>query len=172
MDIRSSILSTKSILVQGGDGTAIPAGMVGEKITWTTPPSGQTVTTVETDWTNAFITLTPGTWLVVATLSAIAKIGSGQAAGSYSAIRMKITDSSNNIVDGQYKTMDQFCYAASTAEAGIEVTTPFIFIKSVTSSTILKIRVLGDRTGGGNPGAINNTASVPSEFYAVRIAGG
>jgi hypothetical protein len=158
----SSVLGSTS-------GVAVPAGAIGEKITWTTPPSTQNLTTVEADWTNAFITLPAGTWDIKANLSVTAVLASGVAAGSYAASRIKITDSSNNIVENQYKTLDTNAHAATTAAASLGAVIPFAFTKSVAASTVYKIRVFNDRTGGGNAGIISNGNSVYSEFYAIRI---
>jgi hypothetical protein len=59
-------MSVKNVLFQGGDGTAIPAGMVGEKINWAVS-SGITISGANTNIgngsTTGVITLTPGFYL-------------------------------------------------------------------------------------------------------------
>jgi hypothetical protein len=166
--------SNSALYVQGpvkasATGTAIPAGSVGEKVTWTTPPSLQNVTTTESDWTNASITLTSGVWLVTANVFTVAQIASGQPAGAYAATRVKITDSSNNVIQNQYKTLAFFASSATTGIGGGETVLPFSFVASVSTTTTYKIRVVSDRSGGGNSGVLKNAPSGYSEFYAIRL---
>jgi hypothetical protein len=154
----------------GGSGEALPSGAVGEKITWTTPPSNQLVTTTESDWTNASITLSPGVWLVTANVFTKAEIAAGHSAGSYAATRIKITDTTNNIVQNQHKTLAFVCPSATTAVGSVQTVLPFSFVASISTSTTYKIRAVSDRTGGGNSGTLYNVTDSYSEFYAVRIA--
>ncbi len=56
-------MGVKSILQQGGDGTAIPSNMVGE-VKSATGASNITLTTTNTDYSVASVSLEAGTWLV------------------------------------------------------------------------------------------------------------
>jgi hypothetical protein len=159
--------STPKALTQVSSGA--PAWVaIGEKITWSSAPSSQSITTAETDWTNASIAMSAGTWLIVANLSVSVFTASGQGAGAYAAARLKITDTANNVID--YKSFVGSSAATTSAEAEFTGTVGFSMVKTFTESTTYKIRVLNDRTGGGNSGSLRNQNGLSSEFFAVRLA--
>lgn len=156
------------VSIQGRrNGSAITAGYVGERITWVTPPTTQTVTGTTTDWTNAFITLTPGVWWVQANISATAQ--NGATANSVTQIAVQITNSSNVVVQNQFKLIA----AGSTAAATnlVSAVIPFSFVANISAlSTVYKIRLLkADQVSAGT-GFVDNSLGSYSEFFAVRIA--
>jgi hypothetical protein len=148
------------------DGVAVPAGKVGEKITWTTPPSTQNTTTSVADWTNANLVLTPGVWLVQASVTA--GYTTGTTAGSSGYTRVLITDTSNNIV----QEMDKSASSQTAAAASSRITTalPFSFIANVSSNTTYKLRVAHVDSAGSGSGFVGNEGVLRSQFFAVRIA--
>lgn len=151
-------------IVGDTSGTIVPTGMLGEKITWTTPPAGQVFTTTEADWTNATISLTAGVWLVTANLNY--KVATAASSGSFGAIFAKITDSSNNIVDNQ----DKQAALSSESATGTSMvgTLAFNFVANLTTTTTYKIR--GRNNVAGSDTRLNNDATARSEFFAIRIA--
>ena len=146
-------------------GTAIAAGYVGEKVNWNNPAT-QTLTTSYVDWTNAYITLSAGVWLVLANVSMVYyTAASSGAQGNAAAI---ITDSSNNIISICDKSISTTAAAATSVR--IIGVLPFSFVSSVNSTTVYKIRIAkADRVGVGS-GLGFNELNVFSDFFAVRIA--
>jgi len=145
-------------------GSAIAAGYVGEKITWASAPSDQTITTTESDWTNANIVLTSGVWLVVANIQVYAETAA--TSGSSQSAIVRITNSSNTIIQNQ----DKLLYVKTTANVtnGIQTTLPFSFIANLSAaSTTYKIRCYITSAGTGT---IANRSLQYSEFYGIRIA--
>ena len=148
-------------------GNAVPAGYVGEKITWASAPSTQSVTTSYADWTNASITLTAGVWLVQANINCI--VTSGTTAGNDGELQIRITDSSNNVLQNLEKILRVKTPAnAETINAGC-LNFSGIFNYS-TSSNVLKIRIRMNNVNGTNSGTVYNAGTVYSEFFAIRIA--
>lgn len=148
-------------------GVTVPAGYIGERITWTSAPATQTATLSEADWTNATITLTPGVWQVYASIATV--VQAGTAAGSTCEIIVKITDSSNNIIQEMDKSVYISSGTVNTNPTMIAVI-PFSFVANVNSSTTYKIRTIrldGVSTGGGG---VCNQSTRRSQFFAVRIA--
>lgn len=155
-------VSARSVL---GDttGTTVPTGYVGEKITWSTPPSGQSLTTTETDWINAVINLTPGVWHIFANIQL--NYGCGATAGALGSSQFKITDFSNNVVQNLHKQLavggsNNICTSGITSSG----------IITLTSNASYKIRVFRFDSVGTNSGNVYNQATAYSEFYAIRIA--
>lgn len=148
-------------------GSAVPTGFIGEKITWVTPPANFTASTTEADWTNASLVITSGTWLIVANIQA--NLETGASAGNFSELRIKITDSSNAIVqqmDQQLSTRN----STGTNSTWVTSTLAFSFIANLNSSTTYKIRAQRvDGTGVGTA-TVYNSADKRSHFFAVRIA--
>jgi hypothetical protein len=93
-------MGVKSILQQGGDGTAIPAGMVGEvKIAELSGASATTLADTEIDVGSASITLSAGAWEIGYTATTLITRPSGSTEGAVGG-RLRITDSSNNVISG------------------------------------------------------------------------
>lgn len=148
------------------DGVAVSAGKVGEKITWNTPPASVTLTTTESDWTNATFTLTPGVWLVNYSIQTSANPPS--VAGAVLTSVVRVTDSSNAIVQNSDKQMT----AISPTAASLTINSIIAgsFIVNISSNTTYKIRIQKSESGGVGIGAVYNQSSARSEFYGVRIA--
>jgi len=144
-------------------GTAVPAGYVGERITWAVAPSTQALTLTETDWTNAVINLTAGTWQIFANIQI--SYDCGATAGSFGRSEFKVTDSSNNLIQNlnkQIATRGALNFVSSVLASSGVVT--------ISSNTSYKIRVLRADLTGANTGNVLNTTTAFSEFYAIRIA--
>lgn len=160
-------MTTKNILLSGGDGTQVPAGYIGEKITWVTPPVSQTLTTSLQDWTNASIVLTPGTWLIIASISTKYFTGTTAAADGYTQVR--ITDSSNNTVQEQENILSAG-QSPGTYSIFNRGTLSFSFIATLSAaSTVYKIRAAKGDNNGTGVGAVENDTLIRSRFFAVRI---
>lgn len=160
-------MANKQLLISSGDGAAIPAGYVGEKITWASAPSTQVATTSYADWTNASITLTAGVWLVQANINCV--VTSGTTVGNDAELQVRITDSSNNVLQNLEKILRvktpasaQMINAGCLAFSGI--------FNYATSSNVLKIRLRLTDVNGTNSGAVYNSSTTYSEFFAIRIA--
>jgi len=146
-------------------GSAVPAGYIGEKITWASAPSTAAITGTLADWSNATITLTAGTWLVVANITADAYTAA--TAGTYCQTNISITDSSNNVVQNQDKSIAALTPANSNMRN--LCTVAFSFVANLNASTTYKIR--GVRSSAtGNAGNFYNEAGYRSEFFGLRIA--
>lgn len=163
--------ATSNGLVKGGtvpgstSGAAIAAGYIGEKITWTTAPINQVLTTSEADWTNATITLSAGTWLITANI--YLDVFTGAVAGNNTSGYWKMTDSLNNVV----QLMDKSLLARTSAAAinDLQTTVSGSCAVSISSSTTYKIRAYYANGAGSGGAYIVNQAQARSEFYAVRI---
>jgi len=149
------------------NGVAIEAGKVGEKITWVTPPAANTNFTAEADWTNAYITLTPGVWLVIANVNAA--YGSATTSDSYGAVGVKLTTSANAIVENQDKTL-LVGFGDGTRGATIKGTIPLSCVVYPSSNTVYKLRGLKIDSSGTGVALLYNENNARSEFFAVRIA--
>lgn len=138
---------------------------LGEKITWTTTPINQTLTTSEADWSNASITLSAGVWLVVANIHF--DWATGSAAGNKTGVVAKITDSSNAVV----QNMNKLLVAATSAAVAINPAgiIPMSFIANISNTTTYKIRSLRVDYSGTGSAAITNSGGEFSEFFAIRI---
>lgn len=136
------------------------------KITWTTPPSTQNTTTSVADWTNANLVLTPGVWLVQASVTA--GYTTGTTAGSSGYTRVFITDTSNNIVQEMDKSVSS--QTAAAAASKVIAALPFSFIANVSSNTTYKLRVAHVDSAGSGSGVVGNENAIRSQFFAVRIA--
>lgn len=161
----ANVWTTPQAIPGRTDGATVPAGYPGEKITWTTPPGTQSATTTTTDWTNAFLTATPGTWLFFASIMATVATGSVALNASY--IVVSITDSSNNVV----QEMEKLIYISTSAANSItsETSLAFSFPAYISANTIYKIRIQRvDANGVGTASAIN-TATQRSQFFGVRM---
>ena len=146
------------------DGLAIPAGIVGEKITWVSAPSNLSLTTSMQDWTNAFITLTPGVWNVFANISIT--VNTASAAGDTEFAQIVITDSSNAIV----QEMDRLFLVKTVAAVvnSAQGNLSFAYQISVSVNTVHKIRALKTDLTGVGSASILNSAGQRSQFFAIR----
>lgn len=147
------------------DGAAVPAGFPGETITWTSVPASQSATTVEADWTNGFITLTPGVWLVMASVMAVYTTGATASNEGYTVVR--ITDSSNNIIQNSDKLVYGKTVAAVTNTC--ESSLALFFQVSITVPTVYKIRFYRVDVSGTGSGSVENSSVQRSNFFGIRL---
>ena len=147
-------------------GTNISSGYIGEKITWATPPTTQTSTTTLSDWTNAFITLTPGVWMVVANV--VATVVTGTTAGNGTANKVSITDSANTLINLWERRISVTTPAAAACTLWGVIA--FAGIVNISATTVYKLRIQLQNLVGTGSGDIRNATSDSSEFYAIRVA--
>ena len=162
----SELTSTNGVQHMGRtSGVAIEAGKVGQVVACSTLAT-QAMTGTITDWAGATITLGAGVWLIVANISASATANSG--AGYYATTWAQITDSANNMINNQLKSIS--VSAATATTPGLYGILSFSTVVYPTSATTYKIR--GQRTGdgGGLNGTLWHQVLYYSEFFAVRIA--
>jgi hypothetical protein len=150
------------------NGSSVGAGYVGEKITWATPPgSTQSLTTSFADWTNAFITLNKGLYLIQANVAL--DYTTGNVAGNQGNSYAQITDSSNSVIQEMDKAI--FFTTSAAISARFLGFIPFSFVANVTTDgTIYKIRVKRTDVSGTGTATVYNVDSARSEFFAIRIA--
>lgn len=167
-DLLRLATATQSGLVKGGtvpgstSGGSTSSGYIGEKITWTAPPSDQNLTTTETDWTNANITLPAGVWFVV--FNVTARYSTGGSAGDYGNAYVKVTNSSNTLVQSKEISIQSGASGISRIVAPISGS----FLVNLSGSTTYKMRVVMAHGQGTGTGTVYNSSST-SEFYAIRI---
>ena len=149
--------------------TAVTAGSgkVGEKVTWTTSPSTQSLTVTETDWTNATFTLSAGVWVI----TALVQLGytTGTTSGNGGAALCKLTDSSNTLIQTQYQQIG----ITTAANAAVQLTgiVAINCVETITSGTkTYKLRVLKADGIGVGSGTVYNQNTIYSTFFAIRIA--
>ena len=161
-------MTQKALLQSAGDGTAVPQGYVGQKITWSTPPAAETaLTTTETDWANASFQLTPGIWHIFCSVTAL--LITPAVIGAEAGIYLKITDGSNAVIN----QLDRSLYIRTQVAANAVSQSPIVMsdIITVTSTTTYKIRGQKYQSSGTADCRLYNTSpSSLSNFYAVRIA--
>jgi len=147
-------------------GSAIPAGMIGETITWTTAPASQATTTTLADWTNATFTLSAGVWMLYASIQASATCGT--TLGDQTTARVVITDSGGTTINNWDKRIS--VTQPSTGTARIFAPIPFSGILNISASTTYKIMVQKQDIAGTGSGDVRFASSDYSQFFAVRIA--
>ena len=141
-------------------GTAVPAGYVGQVITWAVAPIDQLATSTLTDWTNANLSLTTGSWIIYAGIQAFLI---GQSVGGGNNLNVSLTTTTNTVV--------QSIYPLTTATIGSSfggygtIVAPI----NVTVATVYKLRFNVLTTNNGGSGTISNSDG-RSYLYAVRIA--
>ncbi len=149
------------------DGGAPTAGKIGEKITWASAPSSYAVTTSEADWTNASITLTAGTWLIFANLNYA--LVTGATAGNDVDLYVKITDSSNTLLQNLFK--DLRCKTVANVVNAAAGCVSFNAVQVVPpGGATYKVRAYRVDNNGTNSATLYYVNSAYSEFFAVRIA--
>lgn len=146
----------KSKLTQGGDGTAIPAGMVGELISNGTH-SAVTLST-GANFTITSITLTAGVWDV----SGAAEVITGATTTTVASAGISLANNAFSTFSGEAVT---FAIISASATSTLIYPTPVRRIE-VTSSTPVYLVTRSDFSGGSA-----NTSSANSSFIrAIRIA--
>jgi hypothetical protein len=137
------------------------AGMPGEVITWETAPATKSFGTIE-DWSNAYLTLSKGTWLITASLQVFCWTATSNQ--SEAGVEAYITDSSNNIVQNQVRAFS--IRSVANAECAGSGTIAISFIETIpNNSTVRKIR--GAKIG--NNGYLAHESNRWSNFQAIRL---
>jgi hypothetical protein len=164
--------SNSALYVQGPvkaaeTGAAIPAGYVGEKVTWATAPTATVFGTSVADWTNATISLNPGVHLIIANIQTF--VESGTTAGNDSECNAQITDSAGTIIDTQSKSLR--AKSAATGQSGVNlgVVAMSTIVNVTAASTVYKIRAKRTDNSGTGYCELSNSAQKQSHFYAIRI---
>jgi hypothetical protein len=165
---------TGAVALSGGqvgktDGAAIASGYVGETKTWTVSPSDQAVTTTETDWTNAFITLPAGVWQIHVLVEAAVTTGSGTNVDCSNIITL--TDSSNTKIQDMSRVLRMSWVSATAGAVGQYGTLSMSCVVVPTGSTVYKLRVQRNDGGAAGTATVFGTGpTLKSNLFAVRIA--
>lgn len=163
-------MANKQSLQAAGDGTAVPAGYIGERITWTTPPTSANgiTTTTESDWLNATFTIGAGVWLIHVSGNVV--LVTGATSGNDVETFIKVTDNSSALIG----TMVTSARLKAVANVQAVATFPYCIQEVYTTSaasTLLKLRIKRtDNAGTGNTSTFYNEANNYARFFAVRIA--
>ena len=144
------------------DGVAVPANYIGQYITWVTPPGDMSLTSTVQDWPNATLILTPGVYLVGATVDTFL-VGQSVAGGNSNTVTL--TDSLNNVV----RLLRANWHDASVTNTRVGLTSSFSMILTVTSAQTYKLRAVLATTNNGGAGSVINSNG-GSLLYAFRIA--
>lgn len=174
-------MTQKSLLHSAGDGTAIPAGFIGEKIaasiTADTSTAGASGVNAEVDVTGASIALTPGNWMIHYHGTVFQSILAS--AGNLADARLRVTTSANVHVPGSATLSSNPYNGTSTAWSMYKQHSCAIPI-IVTANTTYKLRLQAnfDGTTGtckfhGDPASGTITGFTDSDtsaaFFAIRI---
>lgn len=145
-------------------GAAVPAGMIGERITWTSAPGNQALTTTMADWTNATFTLTPGVWQIFGSFFVTGTTATSTGAGA--TIAVQITDASNTVV----QNMESQMYIVNSGSSALTIgsTVALYGTVSISANTTYKVRF--QKAEAAATCLIYNTTFARSVFYAIRIA--
>jgi len=161
--VNNAVANTAGTPILGKtDGVAVGTGYVGQRITWATPPSGQTGYTNNSyaDWTNATLVLPAGEWAVYA------NICTSVDTSGVDGMTVQILDAtnSNTLVAGMRKDV---AFIPGIGASYI----PFAFRTSLASSTTYKIQAcLRHFSGTTTSVGTYNDDRLFSEFYAIRTA--
>ena len=148
-------MTQKALLQSAGDGTAVPAGYVGERIAFTS----RAVTPTAGGWvaTQSLVTLTPGIWLMFARV---------RQPNTFS-LDLAVTISTNNNNDSTGSLIDGVTWDTFGADqeggASIAFQKPLEVIHQNISTTTTYYGKVAVATG-------NNTPLTTIEGFAVRIA--
>lgn len=144
------------------DGVAVAGGYVGEKITWTSAPSTQSLSTSDSDWINATFTLTPGIWLIQYHIQYSLGVG---ASGDVS-LDLYLRDSSGNLI----QTANQQPRWAQAGAGTLFSVASCSVVESPSVSKTYKITARYRNNAGTNSASLLNAVGGYSQFFAVRIA--
>jgi hypothetical protein len=125
-------MSNKQLLQSAGDGTAVPAGYVGEVIS--AESNTFTTTGLANNSTTGFlsITLTPGTWLISASQSFLQNSSTGTAAGS---VLSDVSATGNTIAGFGASVVDIGIWPSNNVSQAT-ITHPSFVYSTATSKTI------------------------------------
>ena len=165
----SGALTPSGGVVGRTSGVAVPAGQIGQIVTWTSTPSDQTVTTTETDWTNAFISLPAGVWQINASIAVAVTTGSGTNVDCSNIVTL--TDSSNVKIQDMARVLRTSWVSATAGAVGQYGVLSMSCVVTPGSTTTYKLRV--QRNDGGVAGTATVFGTGPtlkSNLFATRIA--
>ena len=159
-------MTQKALLQSAGDGTAVPAGYVGQVIQVDLSANTIINSTTESDVSNLSLSLTAGVWLISYSLSA--DINTTTALGHTNAILAKITDSSNSQIGNSLRCLYVKNNASGTNQDIVGCLSAQEVVNISSSQTYkVRSRVLNASSGG----VIQQDAQYgASKFMAVRIA--
>ncbi len=167
-------MGVKNILTQGGDGTAIPSGMVGHIKTATNTLANNPSTTIGTwsDISSLSLELYPGVWNIEIHIGT-ALLGWSSGASSFGAGMVGLRTAANQVIKQQaFLSAGDFganAYASSTDVSGVTLSLTI----NVTAATTYKASVT-TIAWSGSPvfGAFSVRGDiVPSTITATHIAG-
>ena len=146
------------------DGAVAPTGQIGERQTWSTPPSSQVATTSISDWTNANIVLTPGTWQIFGSFFVTGTTAASIGAAATTVVQ--ITDASNTVV----QNMESQMYIVNSGSSALTTGSTVALYGTVSINTTTTYKVRLQKAEAAATCQIYNTAFARSVFYAIRIA--
>jgi len=152
-------MANKAILVQGGDGTAVPAGMVGEVIAATAIGASVTINTSDTTVTD--ITLSKGRWHLFWSL-----VVTNLPASIFTYDYIGITNSGGAHTAGTW--LRQLAYSAL-----VQVRHPYsnsIVVDVSTDGTVYYLKGNKVDSGTGSVVIVEVATDVQPKLYAIRIA--
>lgn len=163
-------MTAKALLLSGGDGTAVLAGSVGERISGTA--IGATTATLNVANTVSTITIPPGVWLLYVNFNAYPGVfPPGGTAVSVGFDLLNTTDSVGVLVQDYMQFGTSGAYTSGYNMVGEAVLCGFVpFVASASKNISLRLRcltVVGVPTGAT---AVSRAAAVGQGFYAIRIA--
>ena len=147
-------MGSKAILTQGGDGTVVPAGMVGEVKTVAN-------SSVVSTYNGAYAVVanvtgcTPGLWRIESLVSYyIGFTGAGAASG-----RIRIRDNVNNV---EIQTASQFDYTSSNTGGAIAISGYYTVPQG--SAVSLSVEILCEANSGTPTGSTITSRAVGNTF--------
>jgi len=163
----SRFINGEIVLAGNTSGTAVPAGRVGEVVSQSGSMAITAPNTTEADVPNSTLVLTPGVWLV--SYSVNVQIQTGSSANNASRFFIKLTDSSDTLINNSIRS----AYAKTVAASAniIECVLSDVLVLNIPTTTTYKLRFKRtDDSGTGTASVLNNTLNHASSFRAVRIA--
>jgi hypothetical protein len=159
-------MTQKSLLQSAGDGTAVPAGYVGEVVQANLTANQTLVSISDVDLNGLSLSLGAGVWLISYSLSV--DVTTTTANGHTNFAQTRITDSSNNLVGNSIR-----CAYVKNSGSGTNAdnicTLHAQEAVNISSQTTYKVRAkVGNLASAGT--IQQDTTYGQSKFMAVRIA--
>jgi hypothetical protein len=150
-------MGNKAILVQAGDGTEIPEGMVGQVVEGTRATNLSLSTTLSSYTDVATITIGVGVWDISVYALSLFTVTGGRGA-----LSLAITDNSNNVIRN----------VSGTGTSGVDICAASGGLVRNSSGEILKLRATISSDGAPTVSSptIVATANNPAYIRAIRIA--
>jgi len=161
-----NLTPTPGLVKGASNGVPIAPGYRGERVTWATPPVTQTLGASLVNWTNAFFTVTPGVWIISA--SVCVEVRSGSAVNNTRAARVMVTESDGTLL--QFLDNRTLISTPAAAETKVVYNMPFYAVVTVNSTKVYKLMVQRGNFTGTGTAEVRNASGDASEFFAVRIA--